>query len=308
MNPPRNQVDQHGFPIPPTFEENRSSEARKSGRTKPKLLKWVLGLAVLALVGVELLRFHGGSQAIANWLTQRAERKLFADDLQGALADLNHAARWAPDLADVYYVRGRVKLEANDLNGSLADFNRLIKLSPNFARAYLGRSMVWQRKQEHRKAIDDLSKAILLRPEWDPSPINGRAYARAVAGIELEQGMQDIERALAMASEADREQYAAFLDTRGFLHFRMGHYPEALQDLDRATVMMQAFQTEIQAILVSKGRNAQLKHFTRLINESLAVMLHHRGQAHEKLGHQDQAYADLRRAQELGYNPEAGVF
>ena len=46
----------------------------------------------------------------------------------------------------------------------------------------------------------------------------------------------------------------------------------------------------------------------RLHHEQLSVLYHHRGLVHKALGHEEQAQRDLAKGQELGYNPEAGVY
>jgi predicted negative regulator of RcsB-dependent stress response len=44
------------------------------------------------------------------------------------------------------------------------------------------------------------------------------------------------------------------------------------------------------------------------LDEQHAVILHHRGEAYQAVGDEEQAQADFSKAKELGYNPEAGVW
>jgi tetratricopeptide (TPR) repeat protein len=54
-------------------------------------------------------------------------------------------------------------------------------------------------------------------------------YARAVANVELEEALKNIELALQLVPPN-----AAFLDTRGFVHYQLGNDQQALEDLEEA--------------------------------------------------------------------------
>lgn len=316
MPPSSPQVDEHGFPIPPSFDEGPSSgRRRKFGRQF-----WLLALmmAFFLLLGSAIVEKGGWDKAkewMADFLVQRAKKKLILDDLPGALADLERATRWKPDDPPIYELRAKVKLELKDMEGSLKDYDRLLELRPRYAQAYMGRSVVYQRLHRHREAIDDLTQAIKLSSERAPLPRNNRAYARAIAGIELEEAFQDIEEAMGAYADIrgptdDPEaQNAAFLDTRGYLHFLLGRPEKALADFDLAIKIAEKDRDEALSQLDRFTINEKVRtYYQRQFAHELAVMYHHRGQVHEKLGHKSEAEADLKKGDELGYGPEEGVF
>jgi tetratricopeptide (TPR) repeat protein len=386
------ELDEHGFPVPPTFDD---PEARRR-RSEWLGYTWQVGLVLVFIVLLAGWVFRSGlgeglNDFIAGRLVDRAEDKLRFGDLAGALTDLERAAQWAPANADIFQARAQLKFQTNDLEGSIHDFDRVIELAPRNVRAYLGRSIayerlgrhaeaiddvtkaigmapdepdlyelraqlkienkdvegslkdyerliqvspkrssaylgrsvVYQRLQRHREAIDDLTKAIELDPDH-ATPRNNRAYARAIAGVELEAAFSDVERAIALidreianvagvaggAQGLKREiakinaQKAAYLDTRGYLYFLQNEPELALKDLNSAIEL----SLDWQAIQMPDVRPDQRAATQEMFDRNLSVMYHHRGQVLEKLDRHDEAKSDLDRGDKLGYNPAEGVF
>jgi tetratricopeptide (TPR) repeat protein len=316
MAPTPPQLDEHGFPIPPTFEDGRSSRRR---RASPRAILWLMLLVFVGLLAGGIAR-SGKWQDVKNWfaemLLQRAQEKWLASgDIPGALADVEQAAAWSPDDPNIYELRALIRVEMKDLVGALEDYDRLIKFNGRYANAYRGRSQVYQRLNRHREAIDDLTQVIKLSSERDARSRNDRAYARAIAGVELEDALKDIEEALEYSAElrgtpdAPENANAAFLDTRGYLHLLLGRPKAAMTDLDQAIKVAEAEQQ--QAIRQSKHSRYPPAYQARILQQfahNLAVMYHHRGQVHEALGQVAEAEADLRKGDQLGYNPEEGVY
>ncbi|HEV3006991.1 MAG TPA: hypothetical protein VGX78_21150 [Pirellulales bacterium] len=321
MNPNSPQLDEHGFPIPPTFSGVADTRGR-AGQFGRYAWRTALVIAFLALLGTAAVR-HGfidrGKEMLAHQLLRRAWKSREQDDLKGALANLDRAIAWAPDEPTAYHLRALCRLETNDVQGSLDDFNRLVALAGRYVPAYTGRSTALQRLGRHREAIDDLTQAIKLSPEHDPTPRNNRAYARAIAGIELNEGLEDVNVALALVqgelnaipaafdnrrtrhyrADVNRNK-AMYLDTRGTVYLLLKEFEKALADLDEAI-----------ALVDDAAREPQFEpspFWRRQSAQQMAVMYHHRGQIHQMLGHTEQANADLTRGQARGYNPAAGVY
>jgi tetratricopeptide (TPR) repeat protein len=321
MPAPSPQLDEHGFPIPPTFDghaQRRRPGAFLGGAWKAGLVLVFAGLLLGLLFKSDLA--DGTKQLIARQLVARAAEKHQFGDLQGALADLDRAASWSPDNPVIYAYRANWKLEANDVTGSLKDSDQLIRLAPRYAQGYLHRSQVYQRLDRHREAIDDLTKAISLSPSDDPTPRNNRAYARAIANVELDEALLDVERAIGIVDQQITDvlrhagetsdvtgynyQKAAYLDTRGYIHFLQDRLEPAVDDLNKAIELTVNCQDQVLPRAPAAERSALQQRF----NHELAVMYHHRGQALTKLGKVDEGKLDLDKGDRLGYNPAAGVF
>jgi tetratricopeptide (TPR) repeat protein len=302
--PPQNRsVDKDGFPIPPTFDPVAEKTRPRGGQAV-----WIVRamLIVAALVMVASVALKGvGPDYIADWYHRRAINRYQSDDLRGAIADLDRAISWTPEKELFYYQRGHFRQKAHDLSGSLDDFNRLIELNPNFYGGYTGRSTVYQRMERHREAIDDVTRAIRLRPKNDHELLNHRAYARAIANMELEEALADIQQAIELAGYEE----AAYLDTRGYIYYLLGRHEEALADLDRAVQLASSTRKlMLQKTAAQHWSSGRRAHEERKYNENEAVMIYHRGLVHEKLGNHEQAAADISRGEDLGYNPAKGVY
>ncbi len=308
MNPPRQSVDEYGFPIPATFDDTPDRNAviarwKRSRWVRLGLLVLLLGGALAALLATEVGK--GPRNALAAGFAQRAERAWDRDDIASALRNFNTALWLDPDQPEWYLHRGRVRLELGELADSLQDFNRFLKSAPTKADGYLARSMVWQRLGQHGKAIDDLTKAIGYLPPDEPLGWNNRAYARAIAGVDLQQALEDVQKAIKLA---DRDT-AAYFDTRGYIYYLLGDYRSALTDMDHAVWLAQNRANQMTALLAAHNIHpAVVRRVRRLLDEELAVIYTHRGMVREKLGMVAEAQADIDLGRELGYNPDRGVF
>ncbi|HEX7375516.1 MAG TPA: hypothetical protein VF278_00310 [Pirellulales bacterium] len=315
------RLDEHGFPIPPTFDDDVPRRPRGSFLTAT-----VRSLLVLAFIG--LLAGWAWKSDLASDVRRLMARRLISNaahkyrnlgDAPGALADLDRAAIWAPNEAVIYGFRAEVRFTQGDITGCLSDLNQTIRLSPRYSRAYLLRSQVYQRLDRHRDAIDDLTKAIHLSPSRDTLTRNNRAYARAVANVEIDEALVDVQQALDFIeqdlAEAQRgfnqaetadltEQKATYLDTRGYIYFRQGKQEAALADLNQAIELTNTYYEQKLAMEQPARRPALQKQYDQVF----AVMYHHRGLVYEKLGRPSEAKSDLDHGDSLGYNPAAGVF
>jgi tetratricopeptide (TPR) repeat protein len=123
------------------------------------------------------------------------------------------------------------------------------------------------------------------------------AYAKAIGNVDLESALQEINEAL------NSDKNAAYLDTRGFIYYRMGKYDLALNDLDPAVKEVEGDLHLLHAHADLERRAApDIRVYEiqfRKDNEPVAVMRYHRALVHEKLGHSAAAAADRKRVREL---------
>jgi tetratricopeptide (TPR) repeat protein len=309
MNPSDNiRLDALGFPIPRTFEDVQAAATPPRKPTpgtrtvRVVLVALAIGAAVMAVVRAELGEPVG--KAIAEWLASHGERKFLTDDLDGASRDLDRALAWSDKSPVIFALRGEVRKEKGDLLGSLADFNKSIDLAPNASKLYVLRAVVLQRLERHEDAIRDVSQAVRLHRSTDPLLLNARAYTRAIAGQELDAALDDINRAIDMEGENSH-----YLDTRGYIYFLQGDYQRARTDLDKALKIAENSVPLPGFIFAGDPqRQRMMARDKRIHDQEMAVIYHHSGQIHEKLGNAAEAEADLRRGDQLGYNPAAGVY
>ncbi len=73
-------------------------------------------------------------------------------------------ARW-PEDSQSYYLRAGARLDLDDLDGALADANDAARLNPGSAFAFARRSAIYTRKMLYEKASADCRKALSIDPE-----------------------------------------------------------------------------------------------------------------------------------------------
>jgi tetratricopeptide (TPR) repeat protein len=188
-------------------------------------------------------------------------------DYEHAIADLTRACELAPTQPDFFYERGMAYWWARQVDPALADFDQAIKLKPDYVNALLARARLHlSRKDANEVVIADLDAAARAAPTEDaarlslgelyqkagnptvavaeftkfidshPSDevslataLNGRCWTRALAGRELEQALDDCDRAVRR-----RPDRGALYDTRALVQLRMAHYDRAISDYDTA--------------------------------------------------------------------------
>ena len=262
---------------------------------------------------------------MVQWWHSQAEAHVLAGDYKQAVADMDQVIANAPNNLNHYAERARLRLEAGDFAGSLADYEHIIKANPGHASAYTYRSQVAQRQGRYADAVADLTKALELSPATEPEPWNNRAYGRALAKVELPDALTDVERALKLFNlqkthipdsnsnaellrSDDNRTEASYLDTRGYVHHLLGNQEQALADLNRAIELNKnCRKVVVAAAEKAKFSAPRLDLIRKEFDRFDAVMLHHRGLVQQALGHEKEANADLQWAEELGYNPAAGV-
>jgi tetratricopeptide (TPR) repeat protein len=312
MKPQGPRLDQHGFPIPAGFDD-RDDDLPGSGGSWARggRLRGLLKLAVVAaILGALAVHFDVGTKArdlFGQYHAQQAIDSYRRNDLEGALAEADRAVGWNPQSVQYLVLRAHLYNEKKDFAHVLDDAERALALKPNDDDAQQLRASALHYLQRHREsaaaATDMLQRGIGNRA----GVLNSRAYARALGNFELNEALADIDEAL--AGDVDNP---SFLDTRAYVLFKLGRNDEAMKEFTRAIEMVekQRDQWELQARKMPQAVNSeeQIKRRLKVFQHDLAVMHHHRGEVHEKLGHEKEAKNDLFIGKQLGFDPANGVY
>ena len=95
----------------------------------------------------------------------RAQAKRLKNDTAGAIADYTRAIELGSTNPAAYNNRGNARAENNDRDGAIADYTRAIELKPDYARAYYNRAMTKQAKGDVAGATVDFKTAEKIDPE-----------------------------------------------------------------------------------------------------------------------------------------------
>ena len=262
--------------------------------------RWIIWLLVGIVLGPVVARFV--PREVSQWyLATGLQARIDGNEDESERA-LDKALEWNPDNVEVYLLRAEWRRDSGDYGAALAACEEAAQRAPDDMRVYLERSQVFQHLGQGEKAVADWKKLEELNERLDrlaeETVWNGLAYARAVANIELDKALADANRALKR-----RSNDAALLDTRGFIHYRLGDHQAARLDLDAALKVSEAEHAE----LVKRAGSSQPR-LVKQSSNSLAVMLYHRALVLRALGDEDAAKADEHRVKELGFEPDDRLF
>jgi tetratricopeptide (TPR) repeat protein len=114
---------------------------------------------------------------------------------------------------------------------ALADMNRLMELRPD---QYLtDRARVYLEMDRYDEAIADVTRLMELKPELAPRALRAQAYARKG---EWQGALEDFDAAIKEVEEMFKEPVVVpeVWAGRGTAHAALGHFDEALADLEKA--------------------------------------------------------------------------
>lgn len=328
------ELDRDGFPIPPRFEpvpDDPDAFGPRSGRgvdraagdsfeslrsgTRPLALprtgvgrvkrRVVLGALVALFVGAVAVPvlWPAVQEAVIDWSLAGVDDAQARGDAAAALGHADRALDWGGEDHRLLCLRGQLRMENGDAEGARVDVDRACTLAPTAPQPLRLRALVNTILDRPDEALADAQAVVDLSTPGDPESLNLRAYTRALLRRELPEALADIEQALARGGEESPEH----LDTRGFILHLLGRDAEAIDDLNRAIDGMQASRKRLESF---RGRvdGKELDRRLRSVDQSLAVMYHHRGEACAAAGFARQAEQDLEIATRKGYDPARGIF
>jgi len=235
----------------------------------------------------------------ADAFARRGEASLSRGNLAAALADLDRACAMAPDNAGYAWARARARLAQRNGAEARADIDTALRLDPALHAARITRAGLREAAHEREAALADLAeldrtlapqsdirrgmallfgqmklpvRAIAQWDQWLPShqhdigrgdALNSRCWNRVELGTDLGKALDDCDDAVDLD-----DKNASFLDSRAWVHVRMGKLQKAMADFDRSLAL----------------------------NPKSPWSLYGRGLAHLALGQSERAQADLAAA------------
>ena len=147
-----------------------------------------------------------------------------------AIADLGHVLELKPDHGNTLVLRARLYANTKEPALALKDLDAAAAL-PLDAQTRLGLAQLYTSLGRYERAIAEHSKFIASYPA-DPSlpdALNGRCWARAASGQQLNEALTDCDQAV-----LKRPRDASFLDSRALVKLRLGRFDESIGDYDAA--------------------------------------------------------------------------
>jgi tetratricopeptide (TPR) repeat protein len=150
-----------------------------------------------------------------------------AEKLQDAAAALRLDPHYAPALL----LRGSVLMQTNAPDAAIAAYQEAVRAAPSNPAVLSAAEQAFEKLQRHDLMMATLDQLVKLQPDsalW----LNNRCWARATSGGDPAQALADCDAALKIKPDAPDA-----LDSRGFVHLRLGQFAAAKQDYDAALKM-----------------------------------------------------------------------
>jgi tetratricopeptide (TPR) repeat protein len=161
-------------------------------------------------------------------LYERGLTWLAKPDYTRALADFNAVLKLQPNTWGALDERGNAYRGRGQYDLAIADYDAAIALYPNGAAIYFDRGQAHALKRDSGLAISDYDRALQMQPGVE-AYLYARCMIRAAAAIELDKSLADCNRALQINPDS-----AADVDARGFVRFKRGEFPLAINDTGEA--------------------------------------------------------------------------
>lgn len=181
-----------------------------------------------SVVGEEVDKTIGGaayrriSRIDADVFTMEASARSLTSEISAA-----EAAAAKPALRELSDVVVHVRAPATYASGDSELQIRLAR-TPQLANEFADRADARTIKGDYSGAVKDYDQAIQLKPD-DGGLLNARCFTRGIANVDLKEAIDDCNAALALDPHN-----AAYLDSRGFVFFRLGQLDKAMTDFKAA--------------------------------------------------------------------------
>ena len=254
---------------------------------------------------------------VARWYLAAAVNRLVAG--RDSSHQLEQARRWAEnvsDLRDYWIFRAEQALASSpqEVAGVIGAAVAQRKSNTFLADSYSTRLASGRFFSE---AVAVLEASQIPEFEDDPQRLNNLAYFRALAGINLDQALSDINRVLAKAPDN-----AGVRDMRAWVLFQMGNPQLALEDADFAVASVTAtadggwFDSSLawleENVLTPREPQSPTKLLTRReAGEHLwtiGTLYYHRAKILEALGRDEEAEKDFQWLNEHNLPTDGSVF
>jgi len=142
-----------------------------------------------------------------------------------AVEMLREAVRLDPNSPDYHYFLGVGYIDEKKLSAAEHELRRAVELQPEYHEAYFRLGVVYDQQKKFDKFEKCMQKVVELNP-GNASALNYLAYTYADRNIKLEKALELVNKALVL-----EPGIGAYIDTLGWVYFRMGRKEDALREL-----------------------------------------------------------------------------
>lgn len=168
------------------------------------------------------------AEQIADAHVHRGMARQIAGQSAAALDDFNLALKYRPDHALTLAYRAGVYGMQGQIEAGLRDVDAVLAREPDHVIALGNRGILREKAGDYAGARADMAKLIPLDP-GNYQPYAERCWIGAILADNLAESGLDCDKAIEMEPR-DMNNF----NNRGFHHYKLGQYAEAIADYDRA--------------------------------------------------------------------------
>lgn len=263
-----------------------------------------ISLSVGVLFGIFMTLSSNSYAQSPQELMKKGAELLAKTEYQDALASLDKSIKMDQDLAEAYYVRGKVNIKLLDMVAALSDFEKAEKLGFNDVDLYVQKGTVLQIQGKYKESVASFSKALEKKTD-DKIIWFKRAVSYEALNMDYE-ALDDYTKAVKL----DNSYFDALLN-RCILFYENDNMKAAYRDCDKAIQVRNDNADAYYYRGAAKGAGEkQDKEALADFNKALEIDPDHdesltaRGSAKLLLGNKKGACLDWKKAAGLG-NAEA---
>jgi tetratricopeptide (TPR) repeat protein len=202
----------------------------------------------------DLTRARDLAPGQATYAYQRAMAYLGNNQPFLAMTDLDQAIALAPDDVPARLARSRLLLAGRDRSRALADLDVIDRRVASQSDVRLELGGLYSRADALPAAVIQFGLWLKAHPEDSNGvkvhALNGRCWARALLGQDLDKALADCNAALKLAPKS-----ASYLDSRGLVYLRQGALDKAIADFDAALTAQPKTAWSLYGRGIAKLRN-----------------------------------------------------
>jgi len=149
-----------------------------------------------------------------------------------AIAVLKEAKSLAPDRPEVYLAEGFVWAQQDKYEKAAQVYKEGIAQVPTYPQLHFNLGMAYDKLEQFDACVKEMEEAIRLDPNFAEA-LNYLGYAYADRNIRLTEAIGLIKRAVAI-----KPNDGAYVDSLGWVHYRLGSWNEAVTELEKATRLL----------------------------------------------------------------------
>jgi tetratricopeptide (TPR) repeat protein len=193
-------------------------------------------------------------------------------DFDKAVTDVRSLLKGTPEDRDIYVRLGIIYTRAKrwkDAEEALSKAEQLSTKGDDKAYVNFLRGDLYQRQKFYDQAETEFRKVLATTPPTDPqaaATLNYLGYMNADRGVKLEESLGYIKQALSL-----EPSNGAYLDSLGWVYFKLGKYDLAEETLNKAAVHMSSDPTVQEHLGDLYQKTGRLKlaaaHWDRAVQE-----------------------------------------